>query len=120
MTETPATFTYASVVSRELVHIDLTIASLNGLVILSCDIQNAYLTAYIQEKVWTRDGPDFGYEAGTIMIVKKSLYGPKSSSAELHAHLSETLNDIGFLYTKAENVVWFRPAVKPNCFEYYE
>ena len=120
MTESPATLTCVCIVSRDFVRIVYTIKDLNGLDILLCDIQNAYLTAYIQEKVWTRDGPDFGYEAGTIMIVKKSLYGPKSSSAELHAHLSETLNDIGFLYTKAENVVWFRPAVKPNCFEYYE
>ena len=45
MTETPTTLTYASVVSRDLVHIALTIEVLNGLEILSCDIQNSYLTA---------------------------------------------------------------------------
>ena len=41
MTSTPSSITYASVVSHESVHIILTIAALNGLEILSSDIQNA-------------------------------------------------------------------------------
>ena len=45
MTETPAALTYASLVSRESVRIALTIVALNGIDILSCDIQNDYLTA---------------------------------------------------------------------------
>ena len=48
MTDTPATLTYASVVSRLLVSIALTTADLNGIKIFSCDIQNAYLTDYCQ------------------------------------------------------------------------
>ena len=44
MTETPDTVTYAFVASRDSVCISLTIVALNGLDILSCDIQNAYLT----------------------------------------------------------------------------
>ena len=37
-TETPAVLTYSSVVSRDSVRIAMTIASLNDLHILSCDI----------------------------------------------------------------------------------
>jgi len=44
-TETPAALTYSSVVSRDSVRIVLTIAALNDLSVLACDIQNAYLTA---------------------------------------------------------------------------
>ena len=44
-TEAPSTLTYSSVVSRDSVRIALTIAALNGLSVLACDIQNAYLTA---------------------------------------------------------------------------
>ena len=44
-TETSSALTYASVVSRDSVHIALTLAAVNGLEILECDIQNAYLTA---------------------------------------------------------------------------
>ena len=55
-TEAPATLTYSSVVSRDSVRIALTIAALNDLKVLSCDIQNAYLTAKCQEKIYTRAG----------------------------------------------------------------
>ena len=120
MPETPTTLTYASVVSRDSVCIELTITALNGLDILSCDIHNAYLTAECREKICTNDGPDFGSEAGTIMIIRMALYCLNSSGTAFHAHLAETLNYIGFLSTKADPGVWCRPAVKPNGFEYYE
>ena len=44
-TTDPASITYSSVVSRDSVRIALTIAALNDLYILACDIQNAYLMA---------------------------------------------------------------------------
>ena len=53
MTETPATLTYSSVVSCDSVWISLTVAALNDLQVMSCDIQNAYLTSDCQEKIWT-------------------------------------------------------------------
>ena len=102
MTDTPTTLTYASIVSRDSFRIALTIAALNGPDILSCDIQNAYLTAECRERIWTCASPEFGSEAGTIMIFRMALCGLKSSGAAFCAHLSETLKDIGFLSTKAE------------------
>lgn len=54
---------YALVVSRDYVRIASTIAALNGLKLLVCKIQNAYLTADCREKIWTRAGPEFGSEA---------------------------------------------------------
>jgi hypothetical protein len=57
MTAPPTALTYASVVSRESVRIMLTVAALNGLEVLSSDIQNAYLTAPTKEKIWTTCGP---------------------------------------------------------------
>ena len=50
VTEVPSNLTYSSVVSRDSVRIALTIAALNDLDILACDIQNAYLTAPCREK----------------------------------------------------------------------
>ena len=70
MAETPDTLTYNSVVSRDSVNIDLTIAALNGLDILSYDIQNYDLTANFRENIWTRAGLEFGSEASTIMITR--------------------------------------------------
>jgi hypothetical protein len=55
--DTPHSMTYASVVSRESVRIALTVASLNDLDVKMADIENAYLTAPITEKLWTVIGP---------------------------------------------------------------
>ena len=80
-TEVPNTLTYASVVSRHSVRIVLTIAALNDLKVMACDIQNAYLTADCREKIWTRAGPEFGSETGTIIIARKVGWGSFHSLA---------------------------------------
>jgi hypothetical protein len=59
-TDTPHAMTYASVVSGESVRIALTLAALNDVDdvdVKMYDIENAYLTAPITEKVWTVLGP---------------------------------------------------------------
>ena len=116
----PCTLTYASVVSRDSVRIALLIAALNDLKVLVCDVHNAYLTADCREKIWTRAGPEFGSEAGTIFIVRKALCGLKSAGAAFRALLAETLFDMGYVPTKADPDVWLRPAVKADGFHYYE
>ena len=120
VTDTPAALTYSSVVSRDSVRIAFTIAALNDLKVLSCDIQNAYLTAKCREKIWTRAGPEFGSEEGEIMLVVRALYGLKSSGAAFRALLADKLHDMGYKPSLADPDVWIRPAVKPDGFEYYE
>jgi hypothetical protein len=56
MTDTPAAMTYSSVVSRESVRLGFLIAALNGLDIMSCDLENAYLNAKCKEKIWFEGG----------------------------------------------------------------
>ncbi len=72
-TEVHSTLTFALVVLRDSVRIALTISALNGLKVMACDIQNAYFTEDCREMIWTRAGPKFGSEAGTIFIVRKAL-----------------------------------------------
>jgi hypothetical protein len=55
--DTPHTMTYASFVARESVRVALILAALNDLDVNMADIENAYLTAPITEKVWTVLGP---------------------------------------------------------------
>jgi hypothetical protein len=119
-TEVPASMTYSSVVSRDSVRIGLLIAALNDLEIMTCDIQNAFLNADCREQCFIRAGKEFGSEAGTLMIIRKALYGLKSSGAAFRALLAETLYDLSYVPTKADPDVWIRPAVKPDGFEYYE
>ena len=56
-TEVPEKITYLSVVSRDSVRIALTIAALNGLKVLACNIQNAFLAAKCREKCYRASGP---------------------------------------------------------------
>ena len=93
---------------------------MNGLNIMACDIQNAYLMADCHEKIWTIAGPELGSEKGTPMVIRKALYGLKSSGAAFRAHLAETLHDISFRSSKADPDVWLRLAVKPNGQTYYK
>ncbi len=90
-TEAPAALTYSSVVSRDLVRIALTIASLHQLEIVACNIHNAYLTADCREKIYVMAGPEFRSEEGKVRIVQKALYGRKTSGAAFRVHLAETL-----------------------------
>ena len=119
-TDTPSSITYSSVVSRDSVRIALLIAALNDLNVLSCDIQNAYLTAPCREKICIVAGPEFASEAGNTMIVTRALYGLKSSGAAFRSFLAETLHDIGFKPSLADPDVWMRPAIKSNGFTYWE
>jgi len=119
-TTTPSSITYSSVVARDSVGIALTIAALNGLSILSCDIQNAYLTAECRERIYTIAGPEFQSDAGKVMIVKMALYGLKSSGAAFRSKLAGVIWELGYRPSKADPDVWLRPAVKPDGFKYYE
>ena len=66
MTDAPNTLTYSSVVSHDSICIALTIAALNELSVMACDMQNTYLTADCREKIWKHAGPEFGSESGSI------------------------------------------------------
>ncbi len=81
LTESPATITYASVVSRETVRLALTFASLNDLEVKVGNVLNAYITASVKEKVRTILGPKFGLDSGKSAVIIRALYGLKSAGA---------------------------------------
>ena len=89
-TKTPdlAKTNYTWVVSRETVRIDLTYLALNGLDIMSVDIQNTYIRALILEKYWNKwrseFGPDLkGFNAHIVQV----LYWCKSVRRDFKNHL---------------------------------
>jgi hypothetical protein len=83
--------TYAIVVSRESVRIALTLSALNDLEVNMTDIENAYLTATIADKVWCILGPEFGEDAGKKALIVRALYGLKSAGAAFRNHLAECM-----------------------------
>ncbi len=102
--------TYASVVhglSTQLMHV---IANKNKLDMLVGDVGNAFVNAYTNEKVYSRAGPEFGDREGSIVIIKKALYGLKSSAECWHSMFSDSLRKLGFSPTRFDRDVWIRDA----------
>jgi hypothetical protein len=122
VTEPPASQTYASVVSRESVRIALLVAALNDLDVLAADVAGAYLNAPVKEKVYTRCGDEFGPEhRGKLAVVRKALYGLKTSAFAWREALSNTLHQaMKFKPCRADPDVWLRPATKDDGCQYYE
>ena len=120
MIDTPSTITYASVVSRESVRIALTMAAFHDLEVQAGDIQNAYLTAPCNEKVYTTCGPEFGANEGKKAIIVRALYGLASAGASFRNHLADCMRSLGYTSCVADPDVWMKAAVRPDDgFEYY-
>jgi len=121
MNDPPESITYSSVVSRDSVCIAFLLAALNDIDILATDIGNAYLNAQSCEKVYTTAGPEFGAQLqGKAVLIVRALYGLKSSGAAWRSHLANTLHQMGFISCLVDLDVWYRPATKPNGYQYYE
>ena len=121
LTETlPKYDTYASVVSRDSVRLAFLYAALNDLDVLSCDITNAYLNADCAEKLWIEAGPEFGSEKGSVMKIKKALYGLKSACNSWHATLSDTITSMNFTPSRADPNVYQRMAITDKGERYRE
>lgn len=118
-TDLPTSQTYPSVVLQDTVRIAFVIAALNDLDVMSCDIGNAYLNAPCREKIWCVAGTEFGSNKGKVLLVVRALYGLKSSGASWRAMFAETLNDLGYVSSKADPDLWLKPKTKPNGDKYY-
>jgi hypothetical protein len=105
-TDTPAAMTYSSVVSRESVRLGFLIAALNGLDIMSCDLENAYLNAKCKEKIWFEGGIECGADQGKVLIIVRALYGLKSPGASWRATLAQVLCDLSFVSTTDDPDIW--------------
>ena len=107
-TEDPTTPTYASIVSRDSVHIGFLLAALNDLDVLSADGAGAYLNGLCHEKVFTIYGLEFGPEnVGKVSIIMKALYGPKTSAYAWQERLGHTLwEDLHYTPCLSDNDVW--------------
>ena len=83
------------------------LCTLNQLPFYATDISNAYLEAKTQEKVYIVAGHEFGPLEGYTLVMNKALYGLRSSGSRWHEKLADSLIDMGFNGTKAEDEIWF-------------
>ena len=120
-TPQPELSTFAGVVSRESVRIALTYAALNNINVTACDIRNAYLQAPSSEKHYVVCGSEFGLEhVGKIALIRRALYGGKSSGADFWRHLRTCMSHLGFESCKADSDIWMRKSIKDDGAEYWE
>jgi hypothetical protein len=108
-TDPPKEDTYSGVVSLEGVRMGFILAHMNKLMVCAGDVGNAFLYGKPQEKIFVIAGHEFGKEyEGRRMIIDKSLYGLKTSSARFHEHLSEKLKLMGYQPSKAYPDLWYK------------
>ena len=86
----------------------------------SCNIHNAYLTAPCREKIYFIAGPELGSDQGKIIIIRRALYGLKSSGAAFRSFFAEILHYMGYKPCQAEQDVWLQPSTTEDGFDYYE
>jgi hypothetical protein len=108
-TEIPDESVYSGVVSLRGIRLVIFLAELNNLALWTTDVSNAYLEAFTKEKLYVEAGPELGgHRLHHILVIKKALYGLRTSGARWHDRLSDVLRDMGFLPCRAEPDVWMR------------
>ncbi len=104
---------YASNMKTVSARLLMLIAVANNYDVLTGDIGNAYLYAKTNLPVYVRLGKEFNiYDpsipVGSLATVEKALYGILTSANRWHAHLSDTLLQMGFKPSWADSDVWMR------------
>ena len=79
ITEVPVESVYSGVISLQGIMLMIFLAELNQMEAWGTDISSAYLKAFTKEKMFVKAGPEFGDQEGHILLVKKALYGLRTS-----------------------------------------
>ena len=114
-TPLPKETTYSSVASLRSMRLVMFIAEMNGLQLNAGDVGNAYLEAYTKEKVCFYAGPEFEDMEGHLMVIVKALYGLQGSGKAFHEKFAETMSNLGFFPSKADDDVWMK-----DCGDHHE
>ena len=114
MTHTLDTMIYFSVVTRETVHIALTMSALHNLEFKAADVLNAYVMAPIQENIWTVLGPEFGDDGGKSAIIVRAIYGLKSADASFREHHAQYMQKLGYQSCDADLDLWMKAEYRPE------
>jgi hypothetical protein len=87
---------------------------LNDVDVKMADIENAYLTAPLAEKVWTVLGLEFGDDAGKRALIVRALYGVKSSGVAFRNHLADRMKHLGWKPCLADRDLWMKAETRPD------
>ena len=88
---------------------------MNDIDVMAADVSTAFLHSRTREKVCIPAGPEFGADAGRILLIDGGLYGLKTSAACFHEHLASCLRKMGFVLCRGDFDLWMR-----KCKDHYE
>jgi len=73
---------------------------------MACKLEDAYLNAPCQEKIWFEGGAECSEDQGKVLVVVRALYGLMSAGSSWRAVHVEELFSLGFESTRADLGVW--------------
>ena len=71
-------------------------------------IGNAYLEAETKEKIYIIGGSEFGDRRDHILVIRKALYGLRTSGKRWSERSADSFRELGFIRSKAEPDIWLR------------
>ena len=86
--------------------------------VLCCDIGNAFIQAFTNEKIYTRVGSEFGDRAGCIALITRALYGLTTSAERFRTLFADFLRTLGFHPTRYDRDVWMRLRDSKDGYDY--
>ena len=95
----------------------LFLAKLNEVTPYATDIRNAYLEAYISEKVCIKATEMFRKQEGHLLLISKALYRLKSLGLRFNELLAKHLTSLGFVRSKCKANIWYQ---KSSCGTRYQ
>ena len=108
LTAIPDDSIYLGVFSLKGIRVIIFLAKLNNLPVYFTDIGNAYLEASTKEKVYIIAGSEFGELEGHTLKINIALFRLQSFGLLWHEHLANSLQEMKFTNTKAENDIWMK------------
>jgi len=108
LTDIPVDSMYSGVVSLQGLCIVTFLAELNGLDLWVTDVGTTYLEALTGEKIYIVAGPELKELEGHILIIRKALYGLRTSGLWWHEKFANCLRGLGFEPSRAEPNIWMR------------
>ena len=82
------------------------------------DISNAFIQADTHEKIYSVAGPEFGDREGSVVLIKKALYGLATSARRWSITLGDEIRTMGFHSCRADPDLWLKITDDGKKYEY--
>ena len=106
---------YSPVIRFDGIRIILAIAAREGLFLYQYDVKTAFLSAKVEEEIYTNQPDGFDDGSGRVCLLKKALYGLKQAPRAFSKKMADTILSLGFIQSKADPCVFYSKESQPRC-----